>query len=332
MSSNFNFCCPRCKNRICCCPPIHQGSKGDKGDRGVPGPQGLRGPAGSTGPAGPPGPAGSTGPAGPPGPAGPAGGPVGPAGPTGATGPTGPPGIPGPAGPQGPAGLAGPTGATGPTGPQGQQGIPGPAGGSGGPQGPQGIPGPAGPTGPTGPQGVPGLTGPQGIPGPPGPAGATGPQGATGPAGPQGPAGSVLDFADFYALMPPDNAATVAPGTDVDFPQDGPNSGGGIFRNGASPDQFVLRDIGIYQILFQVSVTEAGQLILTLNGADLAYTVVGRATGTSQIVGMALVQTSVINSILTVRNPAGNSTALTITPLAGGTRPVSAHLVITRLR
>ena len=25
--------------------------------------------------------------------------------------------------------------------------------------------------------------------------------------------------------MPPDNAATVAPGTDVSFPQDGPNSG-----------------------------------------------------------------------------------------------------------
>jgi len=79
--------------------------------------------------------------------------------------------------------------------------------------------------------------------------------------GTQGPAGGVLNFADFYALMPPDNAATVAPGT-------------------------------------------------------------------SQIVGMALVETTVINSILTVRNPAGNPTALGITPLAGGTRPVSAHLVI----
>jgi hypothetical protein len=131
-------------------------------------------------------------------------------------------------------------------------------------------------------------------------------------------------------LMPPDNATTVAPGTDVDFPQDGPNSGTGIVR--ATADSFILPAIGTYQVLFQVSVTEPGQLILTLNGADLAYTVVGRATGTSQIVGMALVQTSVVNSILTVRNPAGNSTALTITPLAGGTRPVSAHLVITRLQ
>ena len=82
---------------------------------------------------------------------------------------------------------------------------------------------------------------------------------------------------------------------------------------------------------FDVSVNEAGQLILTFNGADLAYTVVGRATGASQITGMAIVTTTVINSILTVRNPAGNSTALTITPLAGGTRPVSAHLVITQI-
>ncbi len=161
---------------------------------------------------------------------------------------------------------------------------------------------------------------------PPGP---QGPAGPVGPAGPQGPAGGVLNYADFYALMPPDNAATVAPGTDVSFPQDGPNSGSDISRTG--PDSFNLAQIGTYQILFEVSVDEAGQLILTLNGEDLAYTVFGRATGASQIVGMAIVTTTVINSILTVRNPAGNAAALTITPLAGGTRPVSAHLVITQI-
>jgi hypothetical protein len=131
--------------------------------------------------------------------------------------------------------------------------------------------------------------------------------------------------------MPPDNSATVGAGGDVDFPRNGPTIGGsGILR--ATADSFFLSAIGIYQVLFQVSVTEAGQLVLTLNGNELPYTVVGRATGTSQIVGMALVETTSINSILTVRNPAGNSPALTITPLAGGTKPVSAHLVITRLR
>ncbi len=188
-------------------------------------------------------------------------------------------------------------------------------------------PGPQGPAGPRGPQGIAGPTGPQG---PADETGPVGPQGPTGETGPAGPAGGVLNFADFYALMPPDNSATVAPGTDVSFPQDGPNSGSGIVRTG--PSSFNLTLIGSYQILFQVSVTEAGQLLLTLNGADLEYTVVGRATGTSQIVGMAIVTTTVINSILTVRNPAGNASALTITPLAGGTRPVSAHLVITQLQ
>ena len=85
-------------------------------------------------------------------------------------------------------------------------------------------------------------------------------------------------------------------------------------------------------ISFEVSADQAGQLMLTLNGADLAYTVVGRATGASQITGMALVETTTVNSILTVRNPASNPAALTVTPLAGGTRSVSAHLVIIQIQ
>ena len=141
--------------------------------------------------------------------------------------------------------------------------------------------------------------------------GPVGPTGATGATGPQGEDGGVLGFADFYALMPPDNAATVAPGTDVSFPQNGPNSGTGISRINAS--SFNLAEIGTYQVLFQVGVNEAGQLILALNGADLEYTVVGRATGTSQIIEMAIVTTTTINSVLTVRNHAGNDVALTIT-------------------
>lgn len=47
---------------------------------------------------------------------------------------------------------------------------------------------------------------------------------------------------------------------------------------------------------------------------------------------MAIVETTSINSVLTVRNSADNAAALTITPLAGGTQPVSAHLVITQIQ
>ncbi len=273
---------------------------------------------------------GPTGPAGMPGPMGPQGL-TGPTGPQGLIGPTGPTGEIGATGPTGLTGDIGPTGATGPTGPQGIQGLMGPTG----PTGAQGLQGVAGATGPTGPQGLIGATGPAGPTGPAGDIGPTGPTGATGLTGDVGPTGAtgtggILNFADFYALMPPDNSATVAPGTDVSFPQDGPNSGSDITRTG--PSSFNLAQIGSYQVLFNVGVTEAGQLILTLNGADLDYTVVGRATGTSDIIGMSIITTTSVNSILTVRNPAGNSTALTITPLAGGTRPVSAHLVITQIQ
>lgn len=129
--------------------------------------------------------------------------------------------------------------------------------------------------------------------------------------------------------MPPNNAATVAPGTDVSFPQNGPNSSSGINR--ISAGAFNLTQIGTYLVQFMVNANQAGQLQLTLNGIPLAYTAAGRATGASQIIGMALVTTTTANSTLTVRNPADNPAALIITPSAGGTQPTSAHLIILQL-
>ena len=128
--------------------------------------------------------------------------------------------------------------------------------------------------------------------------------------------------------MPGDNSATVAAGSPVEFPQDGP-SNGNIVRS--SSTEFILPDIGIYEIDFEVSITEAGQLVVVLNGTELLYTVVGRATGTSQIIGVSLIQTTETNSILSINNPLGNLTALTITTIAGGTDSVSAHLIIKRV-
>jgi Collagen triple helix repeat (20 copies) len=275
----------------------------------IQGPSGATGGTGAPGAIGPVGATGSTGTAGSP-------GAIGPIGVAGNTGPAGAIGLTGAAGVAGASGAAGPAGSTGPNGVTGAIGPTGTAGATG-------IAGPAGVTGALGPTGAAGITGAAG------PAGPTGVTGAIGPAGPAGPSGSMA-AANFFALMPPDNFATVAPGTDVSFPQDGPSSGAAITR--ASQSTFNLAAIGIYQVTFQVSVNEPAQLILTRNGTDLAYTVVGRATGTSQLAGTSLVTTTAINSILTVRNPAGNSTALTITPLAGGTRAVSASLVITQIQ
>jgi hypothetical protein len=71
--------------------------------------------------------------------------------------------------------------------------------------------------------------------------------------------------------------------------------------------------------------------IAILNNVEQNYTVVGRSSPNSTVSGTFLVNTVVPNSLLTVRNPSSNSTALTITPLAGGAMPVSAHLIITRI-
>jgi BclB C-terminal domain-containing protein len=266
-------------------------------------------------------------------------------GPTGIFGPTGSNGAQGIAGPTGNNGTPGPTGATGldgiqsPAGATGIDGLQGPTG-AGGAQGPTGNDGIQGITGATGIDGAPGLTGPtgaDGVQGPTGNDGATGPQGATGLQGPTGnngatgaagPTGSPAEFADFYALMPPNNAATVAPGTAVEFPNVGAASG---TITGLSASTFNIAEVGNYMVYFQVSVDEAGQLGLQLNGILLSNTIVGRATGTSQISGTFIISTVVTNSTIAVINPPGNSTALTITPLAGGANLVSAHLVITKL-
>ena len=130
--------------------------------------------------------------------------------------------------------------------------------------------------------------------------------------------------------MEPDNPEPIEADTDVSFPRTGPTSGTTITR--ISDTAFNLAEEGVYQVFFQVSAAEAGQLILTLNGEDLPYTVAGRAAGGSQIVGISLVSTDAPNTVLTVRNPDGTAPALTLSPQAGGTRPISAHLVITQLQ
>lgn len=238
------------------------------------------------------------------------------------------PGVDGIAGPAGPAGAQGEAGADGVDGAPGEPGATGPTG----PRGATGATGAKGAPGATGATGAAGAQGPAGPQGDPGPEGAAGPQGLQGIQGVAGPAGAdgTVQAALFYALMPVDNASTVAIGADVEFPQNGPSTDASVSRLTAS--SFALATPGVYRVSVQVSVSEAGQLTLALDNTELAYTTAGRATGTSQITIMTLVETTSPDQLLTVRNPASNSTALSITPLAGGTRAVSATLLIELLQ
>ncbi len=181
-----------------------------------------------------------------------------------------------------------------------------------------------------GAQGIAGVAGPAGAPGLAGAAGAAGIQGIPGIPGAPG----ILDFSDFYSLQGgafTDNSPPVAAGGAVVFARDG-STNGTITRVGSSPSSFNLPIIGTYLVLFQVDVTAAAQLGLRLNGAPILDSVVGRATGSSQITGLSLVTTTTVNSVLEVINPSGNATTIAVPPNDGGTHPITAHLVIIRVQ
>jgi len=156
--------------------------------------------------------------------------------------------------------------------------------------------------------------------------GAKGDKGATGPEGPPGEPGTKINVSNFYALMPGDNSATITNGSPIEFPNDGVSNNTVITRISAST--FNLATVGIYEIFFQVSITEPAQLVIVLNGTEIANTCVGRATGTTQIICMTIINTTLPDSILSINNVAANATALTITNFAGGNNAVSANLVI----
>lgn len=136
----------------------------------------------------------------------------------------------------------------------------------------------------------------------------------------------IINVSHFYSLMPPNNAATIAIGAPINFNNDGPSNNSDISRISATT--FNLSSIGLYEIMFQVSINEAAQLVIVINGTELDYTVVGRATGTNQITGISIISTTIPNSVLSINNPIGNTTAITITPQAGGNYAVAANLII----
>ena len=161
--------------------------------------------------------------------------------------------------------------------------------------------------------------------GPTGITGATGVTGVTGATGASG-FGFLTRFGNFWATITT-TGTTVALDAEVEFPSSGPTVG--IAYNVASSSEFVLPAIGIYEVNWQVLVDEEGQLALYLNGLLLAQTTVGRRTGSCQIVGSALISTSVANSILSIRNP--GPAPLTIVQNDFGTLTENATLTIKQI-
>ena len=139
-----------------------------------------------------------------------------------------------------------------------------------------------------------------------------------------------ISYLDVFALMPTDNALAIAAGGDIAFPRTSASSNTDIVLT--APTQVTLGPIGTYQVTFVASLSAAAQLVLTLNNVELPNTVVGRASVNSQVNGTFIVTTAATNSVLTVRNPSASLVPITLTVSAGGADPVTAHLIVTRLR
>jgi len=262
---------------------------------------------------------------------------VGPAGPTGATGERGAdgaqgvPGAKGATGETGPAGASGSQGATGPTGATGpagaSTGVAGPRGATGatGVAGPRGATGATGATGAVGPAGPRGLQGVQGTAGTNGLPGVPGIQGAQGIQGIQGETGSG-ESALFYAV-PADNPTAKAPGEEIVFASDGPNTSTAITRNPNNTYDFVLATTGVYRVTYEVPVDTPGQLVLSLQGVAIPYTTSGRMMGETIITLSTLVHAQG-GQQLTLRAAFDNPIPITVSQDLGGYGPMYASILI----
>lgn len=135
-------------------------------------------------------------------------------------------------------------------------------------------------------------------------------------------------FANYYALAPSDNPNPITATQAVAFPNIAGTMGG---ISQTSPTTFSIATPGVYQVNYNVSSSTPGQLQIELNGTPLANTVTGTSAANGEIVGNAIITTTVPNSTIRIINPAGNTNNVTVTPNAGGTSPTASQLSIVKL-
>jgi hypothetical protein len=195
-------------------------------------------------------------------------------------------------------------------------------------------------TGATGATGNTGNTGNTGAQGNTGMTGMTGSTGMTGNTGERGNTGSVLASARFYGLAGSaasgnsGNTGTdsyltpIAPGDAVPFPLDGPNTG--IPR--LTDSTFQLPNIGQYSLNWIVPVVEAGQLQVAEDGVPDGNSTAVSPVGTSQIVGQYMLNTTAVNTVVSIINPPNNGSDLTVLHPSGNSTWVNtASLQIAQL-
>lgn len=152
-------------------------------------------------------------------------------------------------------------------------------------------------------------------------------------ASPVAPVAYGMFFGTSGAAGAPDYGATVADGADFPIPNVG-FAVGGVTALTAST--FKLATAGQYEIQFQSTCTEAGQVAVFVQpggvGAFSAYAAsrVGRATVVANQFFISCMLSVSANTVISIRNN-GSGAPLTVTPNGGGANPATTTLLIRQL-
>ncbi len=199
--------------------------------------------------------------------------------------------------------------------------------GKNGEDGKKGKDGRDGKRGKTGKTGKDGAVGKDGAPGKDGTDGKDGLDGKDGKDGLDGKDGITV-YANFYGLQPLNQIPVVTPGSPVEFPNNGPTTNN-ITR--LTTGTFNVDLSGNYLISFNLTVVEAAEVVLVLNGVELPETVVARSTGETQLSGNFIINIPQSNSVLSLNNASNTPFNLSSNSNTGSTKPLSLQLNILKL-
>jgi hypothetical protein len=130
------------------------------------------------------------------------------------------------------------------------------------------------------------------------------------------------------------NPDDIAPGDAINFPYPLVNPYGNIQRVAGSNTLFLLQPNSVYEIIFQVVISNTGELVLVLNDTEQLFTVVGKSGG-GPVIGTCIISTpSTGASIISINNPASAlGSGLQVDSATGVlSEPLSCHLIIKQLR
>lgn len=189
-------------------------------------------------------------------------------------------------------------------------------------RGPMGFEGPPGIQGPPGERGERGERGPRGFMGMEGPQGKTG---AQGPPGAAGTSGGISEFAYIYNI----GEQRIHQEEDISFDSNGIITQG--ISHTAGESKIIIKDSGIYEIIYHVTGKQPNQLTLFSNGIEVTNTTFGADDSNIQNFGIQILQLKE-NTELSLRNHTSTPSHLDLLVNAGGTQTsVNAAITIKKL-